>query len=117
DGAHVPARDPPAEPSGSGHRHRDHRAADVRRLLHQLARLRIAVDHDGRQRDRVLSALRLPQGGRRVAAADDDGLLPGVDPPGRTGGGGPMRRRPVLLATLTWLYVVWSLAPVLIAVQ
>jgi spermidine/putrescine transport system permease protein len=28
-----------------------------------------------------------------------------------------MRRRPVLLATLTWLYVVWSLAPVLIAIQ
>ena len=28
-----------------------------------------------------------------------------------------MTRRPYVLATLTWLYVVWSLAPVLIAVQ
>jgi spermidine/putrescine transport system permease protein len=28
-----------------------------------------------------------------------------------------MRRRPYLLAALTWLYVVWSLAPVLIAIQ
>jgi spermidine/putrescine transport system permease protein len=27
------------------------------------------------------------------------------------------RRRPVVLATLTWLYVVWSLLPVLIAIQ
>jgi ABC-type spermidine/putrescine transport system permease subunit II len=26
-------------------------------------------------------------------------------------------RRPFFLATLTWLYVVWSLLPVLIAVQ
>ena len=28
-----------------------------------------------------------------------------------------MTRRPYVLATLTWLYVVWSLAPVLIAIQ
>jgi spermidine/putrescine transport system permease protein len=28
-----------------------------------------------------------------------------------------MRRRPILLATLTWMYVVWSLAPVLVAIQ
>ncbi|MFC7484957.1 ABC transporter permease [Luedemannella flava] len=28
-----------------------------------------------------------------------------------------MRRRPFVLATLTWLYVVWSLLPVLVAVQ
>jgi spermidine/putrescine transport system permease protein len=28
-----------------------------------------------------------------------------------------MRRRPYVLATLTWLYVVWSLLPVLVAVQ
>jgi spermidine/putrescine transport system permease protein len=28
-----------------------------------------------------------------------------------------MKRRPFFLATLTWLYVVWSLAPVLIAIQ
>jgi spermidine/putrescine transport system permease protein len=28
-----------------------------------------------------------------------------------------MRRRPYVLATLTWLYVLWSLAPVLIAIQ
>ena len=28
-----------------------------------------------------------------------------------------MKRRPLVLATLTWLYVVWSLAPVLLAVQ
>jgi spermidine/putrescine transport system permease protein len=28
-----------------------------------------------------------------------------------------MRRRPFFLAALTWLYVVWSLAPVLLAIQ
>jgi len=28
-----------------------------------------------------------------------------------------MRRRPVVLATITWCYVLWSLVPVLIAVQ
>jgi spermidine/putrescine transport system permease protein len=28
-----------------------------------------------------------------------------------------VKRRPILLATVTWLYVLWSLAPVLIAVQ
>jgi spermidine/putrescine transport system permease protein len=28
-----------------------------------------------------------------------------------------MRRRPSVLATLTWLYVVWSLVPVLVAIQ
>jgi spermidine/putrescine transport system permease protein len=28
-----------------------------------------------------------------------------------------MKRRPVFLATLTWLYVAWSLLPVLVAVQ
>ena len=28
-----------------------------------------------------------------------------------------MNRRPIVLATLTWLYVIWSLAPVLLAIQ
>ena len=28
-----------------------------------------------------------------------------------------MTRRPIFLATLTWLYVIWSLAPVLLAIQ
>jgi spermidine/putrescine transport system permease protein len=28
-----------------------------------------------------------------------------------------MKRRPLVLATLTWLYVLWSLAPVLLAIQ
>jgi len=37
-----------------------------------------------------------------------------VTVPGR---GGPRRRRPWVLATITWLYVAWSLVPVLIAIQ
>ncbi|WP_405146938.1 ABC transporter permease [Sphaerisporangium sp. NBC_01403] len=28
-----------------------------------------------------------------------------------------VRRRPIVLATLTWLYVLWSLVPVLVAIQ
>ena len=75
---------------------------------------------------------RLAEGGRRVAgdhplgaAARGDVLLPALGRPGVAGAA--MRRlaswwedpwrRPVFLATATWLYVLWSIVPVLIAIQ
>src|SRR5690606_15851394 len=74
-------------------------------------------------RDRVLPARRIAQGDRRVAGAPALGHAHGSDgvlPHFHSAGGeepDPMRRRPYVLAIVTWLYIAWSLVPLLIAIQ
>ncbi len=59
---------------------RDHRAADVRRLLHQhLSHRRLAAHRDGRQPDRVLPARFEPTPDRRLAGGHPDGVPDGGD--------------------------------------
>ena len=115
----------PGSDGGIGH----HRAADVRRLLHQHVPLeRLAANRDDRQPDRALPPWHQPAPDRRIAGADPLGDAAGVDDvlPRRHGArpavGGHMRgkrpeRHALGLATITWIYVLWSLLPVLVAMR
>ncbi len=108
------------------------RAADVRRLLHDRSVVAISEDIDDRQPDHLLHSELDAEAGGRIARADPVGNAPrahGVlrvgDGP-RAAGARAMKRvrtwlanswgQPRALVVITWLYVVWSLAPVAVAV-
>src|SRR5262245_48317278 len=110
----------------------DRRAADVRRLLHDRSAFAIAEDVDDRQPDHLLHPELDAEAGRRVARADPvgdvarpHGVLRVGDGPSAAGARAMTRLRlwfanpwgrPRALIAITWLYVVWSLAPVAVAV-
>jgi ABC-type spermidine/putrescine transport system permease subunit I len=81
------------QPQRPDDRDRRHRAADVRRLLHQHTGVRIAHHDDDRQPDRVLPSQRIAEGSRCLAGADPlhdparvDDVLPHLVAAGEPGG-------------------------------
>ena len=117
---------------GHARRRRDHRAADDRRLLHRRPAVGLAAHEHDRQPDRVLPVPRLAEGGRRLAGDHPLGAARSwrctatcARSTGRAHGSERRRstatsssgdrvlarwwedpwRRPVFLATATWLYI------------
>ncbi len=127
-------------------RHAHHRAADARRLLHQPAAVRRPRHFDDRQSYRgpaehaLRRAGRDPVADRAAGAAGADDVLRNPDQPSFTGGimSGTVVAQPVpvvketrrsrprffrnpwrhpwFLEGFTWLYLIWSLAPIALAV-
>src|SRR5581483_5856143 len=136
------AAQPPEHPG----RQRARRPSDVRRLLHQRPDLGVATDHDARQRDQPLRSGRPAEEPRRLAGDRPDGdshrrhgLLPLADgtrhTEDRVSSARALRVRsrnssralalarlrnpwgqPRFLVATTWLYMVWALIPVAVAI-
>src|SRR6185437_3181082 len=126
----VHAGDAATQPAGAARRFGTGRVADVRRLLHQRPDLRIAAHQHARQRDQFVHPGRPAEEPRGLAGDRADGdplnrdaLLRVPDRPRRaevrvTLTPKPLRNpwgRPRFLAVITWLYIIWALVPVLIA--
>src|SRR3954447_26112734 len=131
----LPPRDAAPKQERDPRRERADSAADVRRLLHERPDLELAEDLDDRQPDQPLrpgrhaADRRCVARHRALAAARRAHVLLPVGHGARLGGneGVAVVRRvrdwfanpwgqPRLLAAVTWLYMVWAIVPVAIAI-